>query len=72
MHDGGLGVALDRPTRLLRRRFERRSVPLKFEACGQRHVERLTPWRMVTCGHPASLVQPWPIGRRYCVIAHWV
>jgi hypothetical protein len=54
-HDDDRAIALDRPTRLLGRGLERRSVLLEFEPIGQRHVERFRPLRTVALGHPASL-----------------
>jgi hypothetical protein len=54
-HHDQRAVGLDRPTRLLGCRLERRSVHPRFEALGQRHVERLRPRRMVSLGHAPSL-----------------
>jgi hypothetical protein len=58
-HDDERAIALDRPTRLLGRCLERRSVHPQFELLGQRHFERLGPRRMVALRHVPS-VRPSP------------
>src|SRR3954454_10923863 len=54
-YDDDRAIALDRPSRLLGRRLERRSVLSRIESLGQGHVEQLGPRRMVGLCHAASL-----------------